>query len=758
MLVIAVALLALAFWSDRSPEHSKARAAASREDPALPDKNERTPEAASPPASAVQLAGRVVDDTTDVPVPGAEVVVYGVVTRRTDAAVTGADGAFAFPDAVAQQTYLAVRHKGFASASLRCSAADSPILVRLRQGGGLSGRVVTAEGRVAVSPCHVAAFRCRPESETWDPHDALLRQLLPADLVVESSASTSAAGTFEMIDLRPGPYALLVEAEGFAPHALGWLQEKERVQVSPGEVAEVEIRLPRTEAFLVDVIDEETGAPLDDVSFELGWHVERWGMFVPATAVRDRDGAYELRAGYGEHRFESTWLRVGHAGYASRVLSFSGQNAGYRFRVALGKGGTVLGHVWSSGKPLAGALVVVEWETAGSVVGSALTDADGAFEIGPLEAGESLVVHAYDPVREPIAVASVVLKNRERRNIEIGGPDTTAIEGRVSMGGKPVANAGVRVSGASEADVATGRDGRYRFDGIGAGRHEVEVFADGAYFDRYVEVAEGQCLRLDIQASVAIPGVVIDEDTGLPLTGIEALEVVARREGMPDSDAADVDREGRFQLHVEPGVLDLDLPESEEVYVVERPRVDVTAGSDSEPVTVRVVRDRKDGKIDLDIKDGATGEAVPEGDYEYEFKRTSGAGSFEDGVLAEEGLALGIHRFRIHTDVHAPTTAEIALTPARKVVRQTVTLRPADAVRITEVQRGGPAARAGLEVGDVILSCNGNATTSIAALRMALKAARGGLSVEYERGSERKVVTVAANVLGVGIENILLGR
>jgi len=32
------------------------------------------------------------------------------------------------------------------------------------------------------------------------------------------------------------------------------------------------------------------------------------------------------------------------------------------------------------------------------------------------------------------------------------------------------------------------------------------------------------------------------------------------------------------------------------------------------------------------------------------------------------------------------------------------------------------------------------------------------VSVEYERGGERKVVTVMANVLGVGIENILRER
>ncbi|HEX5136335.1 MAG TPA: carboxypeptidase regulatory-like domain-containing protein [Planctomycetota bacterium] len=759
VLVIAVALLAIALWSDRSPEHSKARAAATREDAAVPAKGERGPDAAQKAAAHARPFGKVVDDRTDAPVAGAAVTACAFATGTVLSTASAADGTFAFPDAAgAGLVELVARHEGYGSTSIRCSTADDPIVVRLRPGGGLRGLVVTAEGRVAVSPCRVSALRCRQDDEPWHPHDALLRQTLPSNLILQASTSTDARGSFEMADLRPGPYALLVQADGFAPCALGWLRDEERVEVRPGAVADVEVALPRTEAFLVDVIDEETGTPLDDVSFELGLHVERWSTFAPATAVRDRDGAYELRAGYGEHRFESTWLRVNHAGYASRVLTFSGQNAGYRFRVALGKGGTVLGHVWSSGKPMAGALVVVEWEVAGLVIGSAVTGADGAFAIGPLEAGEKLAVHAYDQAHDPIAAISLVLGNGERRTLEIGAAGATAIEGFVAVGGKPVAGANVRVSGASDADVATGRGGRYRFEGLSAGRYEVEVFTDGSYFDRYVDLAAGRCLRLDIQASVAIPGVVIDADTGLPLTGIEALEVVASREAIPDSDAADVDREGRFQLHVEPGVFDLDLPESEEVYVVERPRVDVTAGTDSEPVTVRVVRNRKDGKIDLDIKDGATGETVLEGAYEYEFKRTTGAGSFEDGALTEEGLALGTHRFRIHTEAHAPTTVEVALTPARKVVRQTVTLRPADAVRITEVQRGGPAARAGLEVGDVILSCNGNPTTSIAALRAALKAARGGVSVEYERGGERKVVTLAANVLGVGIENVLLGR
>ncbi len=756
--LLVAAVVAVAFWTDRTAARSNSRAAPAPQGVEPPREAEMP--GAPEPQPVARAFGRVVEEGTGNPVAGAVIAVYAFETGRTLKTASSEDGSFDFPGAAAGTAFQVVaRHPRFGAAWLRSTPSDRPILVRLPADGTLRGRVISVQDRAPVSPCRISVFRCRPEHEPWDPHAARLQQLLPEDLVIEATASTQADGSFEMTGLRPGPYAQLVAAEGFGPRSLGWWNEKERVEIRPGTVAEVEIALPGTAAFLVDVSDEETGEPLDAVRFEAVLRAERWSMLVPVPATGG-GGAYELRAGYGERDFETTQVRVSREGYGPRTVLFGGQKAGYRFTVALGRGGTILGHVRDSGGPAPGALVLVEWTMAGSVVGSAITGPDGAFEIGPLAAGDELAVHAYDRALDPIAVVTLALENGEERVLEIGGA-ASAIEGRVVVAGRPAANAAVRISGASDSDsAATGRDGRYCVEGVRAGRHEVEVFTDDAYFQRYVDLAQGQRLRLDIDASSVIDGIVVDAETGAPLADAAdlQLEVVAVPIGAAGSNSADVDRDGRFRLPVEPGVYELDLPDSEEVYVIERPRVEVTQLQGAGPITLRAVRDLRDGRIVLDIKDAATGETVADGDYDSRSKSASGWGSFEHGVLEEEGLSLGTHRFGIGSDAHARTRVEITLSPERKVVRQTVALRPAEAVRIAELNRGGPGWVAGLKAGDVIRACNGKATTSIAALEAALAEARGPVALDFERAGERKIVTLPANRIGAEIENILLGR
>jgi hypothetical protein len=561
-----------------------------------------------------------------------------------------------------------------------------------------------------------------------------------------------------MAGLRPGPYALLVAAQGYVPRDIGDWNEKERVEIRADGVAEVEVVLPRTAALLVAVSDEETLDPIDGVRFEAVLAAEHWSMLVPLPATR-LDDAYEVHAALGERGFESTEIRVSRDGYSPRYLSFYGQEAGCRFDVALGRGGAIVGHVRTSGEPVRGALVLVERVDSRRVIASATTGRDGAFEIGPLAAGEELAVHAYDLALDPIAVVDLTLENGEERVLEIGGP-ATAIEGRVSVAGEPEVAATVRVSGAGYSDSgATGRNGRYCIEGLRAGRCEVEVFAS-AYFRRFVQLADGQRLRLDIDARAVIAGVVVDAETGAPLADAAEmqLDVSALPVASTGSTSVRVDSDGGFRLPVEPGVYELDVPDSEEVYAIARPRVDLTQAAGIGPVTLRVRRDPRDGKIALSIKDAVTGEAVPEGDYEYQFKCTHGWGSFDDGVLAEVSLSLGTHRFRIHSVDHAPTKVELTLTPDRTIVNDTVALRPAEAVRIAEIRRGSAGWVAGLRAGDVIRAVSGNAAPSIAALHAALAVARGPVTIEFERGGERRTASLPASELGAELENILLGR
>jgi S1-C subfamily serine protease len=121
-------------------------------------------------------------------------------------------------------------------------------------------------------------------------------------------------------------------------------------------------------------------------------------------------------------------------------------------------------------------------------------------------------------------------------------------------------------------------------------------------------------------------------------------------------------------------------------------------------------------------------------------------------------LSLGTHRYRIWSDAHAPTRVEVTLSLDRRVVTETVALRPAEAVRIAEIRRGGAGWVAGLRDGDVIRAVNGNPTASVAALHAALAGTPLPVAIEYERGAEKRTTTLTANRIGAEVENILLGR
>jgi hypothetical protein len=80
----------------------------------------------------------------------------------------------------------------------------------------------------------------------------------------------------------------------------------------------------------------------------------------------------------------------------------------------------------------------------------------------------------------------------------------------------------------------------------------------------------------------------------------------------------------------------------------------------------------------------------------------------------------------------------VVLSPAHVTIamRRAVGLPPVAGLLVREVEEGGPAARAGLRIGDVL------AFRSVAALHAALRASAGRLSLEVVRGVKRISVAV----------------
>jgi hypothetical protein len=506
----------------------------------------------------------------------------------------------------------------------------------------------------------------------------------------------------------------------------------------------------------VDVFDEQTGAPLEGAFFEMDT-LAGWQARVPLDAQEMGSGGYALQLGLWNGSIALMLLRAGRQGYASRDLllwrpdrgdSLYHLGRGERFPLALGRGATICGHVRSSGRPEPGAVLVVE-PASSCLALTATTGPDGAFEVAGIDAAGSAIVHVYDRALDPVTTVSLRLQHGERRTIEINAPGTTAIEGRVVLGGAPAANAEVMLSGATQARSATGPDGSYRIEGLNAGCHEVQVSASGGYLTRRVTVAESQSVRLDIATTCTISGVVVDGQTGLPVLD-PYLAIEARRSGAEDRAIA---FGSRFRLHVDAGTHRVDCL-SERVHPGEPPTVEATAG-DSE-IVLRIFQGLC--AVTLDVRDGRTNENVPACVYEY---KTGGIHRGERPRAGEEvtirDLRPGVYRFRIWSDAHAPAEVEVTLDEGQQV-RETIALPRADGVRIVHVVRDTEAARAGLRAGDRILSWNGVATPSIAACYAASDGAKGTARIEFERDGKGGFIDVPTGSLYLDLENVPLDR
>jgi serine protease Do len=98
-----------------------------------------------------------------------------------------------------------------------------------------------------------------------------------------------------------------------------------------------------------------------------------------------------------------------------------------------------------------------------------------------------------------------------------------------------------------------------------------------------------------------------------------------------------------------------------------------------------------------------------------------------------------------HGEVPVRPRLGVALAPPRAArhLRQAVGLPPKDGLLVHAVEEGGPAARAGIRRGDLIVSLQGRPTTTLEELVAALEAASSGeVAVGLVRGAEELAVHV----------------
>ncbi len=300
---------------------------------------------------------------------------------------TPADGCFESSGLRPGAAGLAVAKRDLAStlvAGLQVSP-DEPLDVGdivLEAGSGVAGVVVDAQGL----PLRNASVEIElaPETRRAAPPSANEPVVGPKGLT-RGSAESADDGRFEVGGLTPGVYDVHVSLEGHA-----W----SRVFDVPTGTSDLRVTMRRLGAILLQVVDEDTGEPVLGAEIKAGlpaaekfqpWSDFQFGVESGENAQL-APGAYRV-TGAGPEGTELTIRAEGHAERRETAVGV-GADETATLTIRLRRDVSVLGVVVDDeGTPVAGARV-----SAGMpqhpVVGTAVSDKEGAFRLGGLASGD----------------------------------------------------------------------------------------------------------------------------------------------------------------------------------------------------------------------------------------------------------------------------------------------------------------------------------------------------------------------------------
>ncbi|MFT5051584.1 MAG: hypothetical protein ACI8QZ_003003 [Chlamydiales bacterium] len=387
-----------------------------------------------------------------------------------------------------------------------------------------------------------------------------------------------AQGAFELGDLQPGHYSVLVEAEGHA----AWRTVRALVGA---EALVFDVTLGAGGSLRGYVIDARTDTPvvgalvlgLSDLPHQLVGMQEFDPEPMPrAHAVTDANGAFELRnLSTGKHN-----VRASHPEHASSWIGVPLLREGEErdletFR--LGQGGSLAGRVERhDGRPLAGAVVVasrIDGDGMAGVFnyGVAISAADGSYLIEHLSADRYVVMNVASELGMPaewtILQQAHIRAGDTVRVDFLAAAQVRRISGRLlDARGEPIAGWFVTLArdapgGGFDTWAATGTaaDGSFEFVGIEAGPH-------GLYMGRRANDTFIRCRSLEVPElgervytlrlpDTEIAGGLIDARDGTPVVGgvyLERFDAVRSSWIFAGRDIAPQD--GRFSFpFLEPG-------------------------------------------------------------------------------------------------------------------------------------------------------------------------------------------------------------
>jgi hypothetical protein len=734
---------------------------------------QRSPPPIEDRTADAMVFGRVVDAASGTPVAAAAVTLFDFATRDLHQLETDEQGRYAFPSTRGRVDVfrLAIDKRG--AGRLVVPEVRPAIEARtdeLQSGLVLQGRIRLASGAAPPPGCRILAMRLPFLShEEWNRLALLLRQMVPHGLCIDRETEAAATdGAFRLSDLQAGRYVLVVLAAGRQPLVYTGQDGFDRLAgcdaAPPATAPSIEIVLPAAGAVYVEVIDGETATPILGASVTAAAEAnELWLPLAPAEAEPASPHRFRVPVNLDVHgRIRSSDVQVAAPGRATIHISPGGQQDGHTFVIALDRPATVLGTVRGhDGAPIVGAPVLIQVNSDHRLAGSAHSDANGAFEIGGLGAGDgpmSLLCLRPDGTGL-LTTVPLRLAAGEVRRIDIGPGVVGRLSGRVAIEGRPQPGVYVCVFGQrSRTDVRcdTVDDGAFTFAGLPPDTYEVflniSVGGRQLYATRDVTI-DTTPVHIDFDFAHRLTGTARFEgvEPGAPLP---EGEIIARRVDAPDvSDRVDLGADGRFEMLLcGAATYEISFDAGIGWVTIGPPLVDLRLGT-SPPVEVRVLRDACDATIELRVNDAIDGTPVT-GSLFTRHRNSRGHASYDDGIYLDEAAGIGIHRFTIHSDEHRPTPVEVEVMAGQKHVIHHIRLERANGVRISEITAAAAGHRAGLRKGDQILRYGGHEIRSIAQLRAGIATGTGSVPMVVRREGIDQTLLVDAGVLGIELQNL----
>lgn len=566
------------------------------------------------------VSGVVLAAETGAPVEGARVTLKSPLGDDVEAR-SGPGGQFTLREVAGGTHTLSASHRDFGrvvepAREIKVGETISDLVLKLPAGLAISGQVVDAATGAPIPEAQVVLDlrSSDPDADDADQDSANVS----AAPGFRRSGKTDAGGAFRIAGVGEGLYMAGARARGYLDTAA------EKLRVTRDSKLEVTLKLTLGGSISGRTLDPE-GRPISGATVRPAPRITDWremqgnanlGQVANLSTLSAEDGKYTL-VGLPPH--PDYTVRATHPSFPETTAKgievvASTERADVDLKFA--SGGSLRGRVLdAAGSPIAGASVVAQVARKGSPpedrardLGlmvrptpdrSVNTDAEGKFSLEALQPGDYRLV-ARTQGKRSATLEGVTVRAREiLEGLELKLVDGESIAGVVlDAGGAPVQGASVNVNGAESATARTDADGLFEVKGLARGEAMVEVVRQGFVTTRQQQVVPARGLRLKLERTAHLVGVVRDENGEAP----KQYQVGASKlENTPDNPNQRGGMQAYSSRRDDQGSFDVEVPAGTYVLHASSPKclpgksapVTVAAGGRVDGIVIQLTRGQR---------------------------------------------------------------------------------------------------------------------------------------------------------------------